>query len=117
MDIVYLTDLRADAIIGVYDWERKYKQTLIFDIEMGTDIRQAGKTDDLQYTIDYAAVAQRVVGYVEASSFKLIESIADGIEQIILDEFSVKWMRLKINKKGAVPEARDVGIIIERCRD
>lgn len=117
MDIVYLTDLHADCIIGVYDWERKYKQTLIFDLEMGTDIRRAGETDDLQYTIDYAAVAQRVVRYVEASEFKLIESIADGIENIILNEFGVKWMRLKINKKGAVPEARDVGIIIERQRD
>ena len=117
MDIIYLTDLRIDTVIGVYDWEREIKQTLILDLEIGTDVRKAGKTDDLQYTVNYAEVAERVVAYVEESRFQLIESVAEGIAEIILNEFDAPWMRLKINKKGAVPIVRDIGVIIERTRD
>lgn len=117
MDIIYLTDLRIDTIIGVYEWERKIKQTLILDLEIGTDIRKAGQTDDLQYTVNYAEVAERVVAYVEQSRFQLIESVAEGIAEIILNQFNAPWMRLKINKKGAVPIVRDVGVIIERRRE
>jgi len=116
MDIIYLTDLRIDTVIGIYDWEREIKQTLILDLEIGTDIRKAGKTDDLQYTVNYAEVAECVVTYVETSRFQLIESVAEGIAEIILNKFKAPWMRLKINKKGAVPSVRDVGVIIERSR-
>lgn len=117
MDIIYLTDLRIDTVIGVFDWEKRIKQTLILDLEMGTDIRKAGATDDLQYTLDYGEVAKRVVSFVEESRFDLIESVAEGVANIILNEFKVPWMRLKINKKGAVENVRDVGVIIERSRD
>ncbi len=114
MDIIYLTDLRIDTVIGVYDWERNIKQTLILDLEIGTDIQKAGETDDLLYTVNYADVAERVVEFIEASRFKLIESVAERVANIILDEFDAPWVRIKINKKGAVPIVRDVGVIIER---
>lgn len=114
MDIVYIQDLRVDTIIGAYDWERQIKQTLSFSLEMATDIRQAAATDDLQYTINYKAVSDRVVEFVETSQPQLLETLAENIAAIIISEFHVPWLRLQVSKAGAVRAARDVGLIIER---
>ncbi len=114
MDIVYIHELRIDTIIGVYDWERQIKQTLSFSLEMATDIRQAAATDDLQYTINYKAVSDRVIEFVEASQPQLLETLAENIANIIIGEFHVPWLRLQVSKAGAVRAARDVGLIIER---
>lgn len=114
MDIIYLTDLRIKTVIGVYDWEREIKQELVFDLEMGSDIRVAAASDDINDTLDYKSVAKRVIEYVEASSFQLVETLAERIAAIILDEFNVPWIRLRLNKQGAVRGARDVGVLIER---
>ncbi len=114
MDIVYIRDLRVDTIIGVYDWERQIKQTLSFDLDMATDIRNAAATDDLQYALNYKAVSDRVIEHVENSHPQLIETLAENVANIILNEFQVPWLRLKLSKAGAVLAARDLGVIIER---
>lgn len=114
MDIVYIRDLRIDTVIGVYDWERQIKQTLSFDLEMATDIREAAATDDLQYTINYKAVSDRIIELVENFHPQLIESLAEEIAKMIIAEFHVPWLRLQVSKAGAVRAARDVGLIIER---
>lgn len=113
-DIIYLRDLRIDTIIGIYDWERRIKQTIVLDIEMATDIKQAALSDDIEDTLNYKAVAKRLISFVEESNFQLVETLAEEIARIITDEFSVPWLRLHVNKQGAVRGARDVGVIIER---
>jgi dihydroneopterin aldolase len=116
MDIIYLKDLRIDTIIGIYDWERRTRQTIILDIEMGADIAKAAKTDDIEDTLNYKAVAKRIISFVENSEYQLVETLAQRIAEIILDEFNVPWLRLTLNKQGAVRGVRDVGVIIERGR-
>lgn len=114
MDIIYLRQLKIDTIIGVFDWERQIKQTVVLDLEMATDIRKAAVTDNLDDTLNYKAVAKRLIDFVSHSEFQLVETLAERITEIVLNEFSVPWMRLQLNKAGAVRGARDVGIIIER---
>jgi 7,8-dihydroneopterin aldolase/epimerase/oxygenase len=116
MDIIYLNDLRIETVIGVYDWERRTRQTVVFDIEMGTDIRAAAETDTIDSTLDYKAVAKRVMAFVGESQFQLVETLAERVAGLILDEFSVPWVRLRLNKQGAVRGVRDVGVVIERGR-
>jgi len=114
MDIIYLKALKIDTIIGIFDWERQIKQTVILDLEMATDIRQAASTDKIEDTLNYKAVAKRLVDFIQNSEFQLVETLAERISEIILTEFSVPWVRLQLNKPGAIRGARDVGIIIER---
>ncbi len=114
MDIIYLRDLKVDAIIGIFEWERRVKQTLSLDLEMAADIRKAAQTDAIEDTLDYKAVAKRIIQFVENSDFQLVETLAEELARLIMTEFGVPWMRLQINKKGAIRGARDVGVIIER---
>jgi len=114
MDIVFLRDLRIDTVIGIYGWERRTRQTLIFDLEMSADIARAAATDDSGDTLDYKAVAKRLTQFVGESDFQLVETLAERCAQIIREEFGVRWVRLTLNKKGAVRGATDVGVIIER---
>lgn len=114
MDIIYLRDLRIETIIGVFDWERRVKQTIVLDLEMAADIRKAAATDDIRDTLDYKAVAKRLIEFVGHSDFQLVETLAERCAGIVLTEFRVPWVRLCVNKQGAVRGARDVGVIIER---
>ena len=114
MDIIYLYDLRIDTVIGVFDWERRIRQTVILDLEMAADIRRAAAKDDLTETLNYKAVAKRLIEFVEQSDFQLVETLAEQVAELVLKEFLVQWLRLKVNKQGAVRGARDVGVIIER---
>ncbi len=114
MDIIYLKDLRIDTVIGIYDWERRTRQTVIFDIEMAADIRKAAASDAIEDTLNYKAVAKRIIAFVEASEFQLVETLAERVADILLKEFKVPWVRLSLNKQGAVRGVRDVGVIIER---
>lgn len=114
MDIIFLRDLRIDTLIGIYDWERRVKQTISLDLEMATDIRKAAATDAIDDTLNYKAVAKRIIAFVETSEFQLVETLAERITEIVLAEFNVPWVRLTLNKTGAVRGARDVGVIIER---
>ncbi len=114
MDIIYLHDLRIDTVIGVFDWERRVRQTVILDLEMAVDTRRAAASDDLADTLNYKAVAKRVIDFVGHSEFQLVETLAERTAELVLQEFTVPWLRLRVNKQGAVRGARDVGVIIER---
>ena len=114
MDIIFLRDLRIDTIIGIYDWERKVKQTISLDLEMGTDIRRSAETDAIEDTLNYKAVAKRLIAFVEESEFQLVETLAERIAGIVLEEFEVPWLKLTVHKPGAVRGSKDVGVVIER---
>ncbi|CAB1274137.1 dihydroneopterin aldolase [Candidatus Nitrosacidococcus tergens] len=116
MDIVYLNNLRIETIIGIYDWERKIKQTVSLDLEMVTDVAKAAMSDDINDACDYKAVAKRLIDFVGNSEFFLIETLAEQVSQIILQEFKIPWLRLKVDKLDAVRGAQGVGIIIERSQ-
>jgi dihydroneopterin aldolase len=114
MDIIYISDLRVDTVIGIYDWERRIRQTVSVDLELAADIRKAAGSDDIADTINYKAVAKRVLAFVGESEFRLVETLAERIAAIVLNEFNVPWVRVRLNKPGAVRGARDVGVLIER---
>ncbi|MGR9045938.1 MAG: dihydroneopterin aldolase [Gammaproteobacteria bacterium] len=114
MDIIFLGGLEIETIIGIYDWERITKQKVILDIEMAFDIGKAAETDDIAYTLDYKTVSKRIVSFVENSEFYLVEKLIVEIANIIRNEFGVSWVKITLNKKGAIRGASDVGIIIER---
>lgn len=114
VDIVFIRSLEVSAVIGIYAWERQIRQKLIIDLEMGTDIQRAAASDDITDTLNYKAVAKRIAAYAEASEFNLVETLAERIAGLIQAEFAVPWLRLTLNKTGAVRGARDVGVIIER---
>jgi 7,8-dihydroneopterin aldolase/epimerase/oxygenase len=114
LDIVYLHDLKVDCVIGVWDWERKLRQTISLDIDMGADIRRAAQTDALDDTLNYKTVAKRLQEFVGASQYQLVETLAEKVAELLLTEFKLPWVRVSINKRGAVRGAGDVGVIIER---
>jgi dihydroneopterin aldolase len=113
-DIIFISELRIDTIIGIYDWERKVKQTVSLDLEMATDIRKAAASDGIEDTLNYKAVAKRLIAFVGDSEFQLVETLAERIAGIVTDEFGVSWLRLKLHKPGALRGSRDVGVMIER---
>lgn len=114
MDRVFLRGLRIETVIGIHDWERKIKQPVILDIEMATDVRCAAASDNIKDAIDYSAVSQRLIDFVSTSQFQLVETLAERCAEILQQEFGIRWLRLCINKIGAISSAQDVGIIIER---
>jgi dihydroneopterin aldolase len=114
MDIVFLRDLRIETVIGIYDWERKIRQEVILDLEMGCDIRKAAASERIEDALDYKAVAKRLIAFVGESEFQLVETLAERCAEILLREFGIPWVRLSLNKIGAVTGARDVGVLIER---
>ena len=114
MDIIFLRNLRIETIIGIFDWERKIKQTVFFDIEMATDIKKAAMSDHIDDTLDYKSLSKAVIDFVERSDFQLVETLAEKVAELIINDFNVPWLKLTLNKKGALRHADDVGIIIER---
>ena len=116
MDKVFIEALEIEALIGIYDWERRIRQTLVFDLEMSFDNRIPAASDDIADTLNYKAVSKRLIEYVSQTDFGLVESLAERCAQIVLDEFGVSHVRLKLSKPGAVRGAKAVGVIIERSR-
>ena len=114
MDVVYIEGLRIETVIGIHDWERDIRQVVVLDLEMAADTRQGAQTDAIEQALDYAAVSARLLAFVGASQFKLIETLAEEVARIVRVEFGVPWLRLKLAKPGAVHEADAVGVIIER---
>ena len=114
MDIVYLRELRIDTVIGIYEWERRTRQTVILDLEMAADVARAAASERIEDALNYKDVAKRLIRFVGESEFQLVETLAERCAQIILEEFGVPWVRLTLNKQGAVRGATDVGVIIER---
>jgi dihydroneopterin aldolase len=114
MDIVYIRDLKIETVIGIFDWERRIRQTVSIDLEMATDIRKAAATDDIADALDYKAVAKRLIAFVGESQFLLVETLSEKVAEIVMTEFNVPWLKLRLSKPGAVRGSQDVGIIIER---
>ena len=114
MDHIFLHDLKVETIVGIRDWERKIRQTVSIDLDMGADIRRAAASDDIDDTLNYKLVAKRVQQFVGDSSFKLVETLAERIAELILDDFDVPWVEVRVNKPGAIRGARDVGVKIRR---
>jgi dihydroneopterin aldolase len=114
MDKIFLSALRVECIVGIWEWERRVKQTVVIDIEMAADIRRAAASDQIEDTIDYKRVAKRLLSFVGESQFKLVETLTERIAHLIVTEFGVSWVRVRLNKQGAIRGARDVGIDIER---
>ncbi|MEC7876186.1 MAG: dihydroneopterin aldolase [Pseudomonadota bacterium] len=114
MDIIFLKGLKIETVVGIYDWERKIRQTVILDLEMATDVNKAAASDKIEDALDYKAVAKRLISFIGNSEFELVETLAERTAEIILTEFDVPWLRLSLNKIGAIRGARDVGVVIER---
>lgn len=116
MDKIFLTALTTETVIGIFDWEREVKQTISIDLEMSADIRSAARTDTIAATLNYKAVAKRVLAFVQDSRYELVETLAEEVARMILREFPVEWVKLTLHKPGAIRFSKDVGVIIERAR-
>lgn len=114
MDLLFLRELKIETVIGIYDWERQVRQAVLIDLDMAADAAKAAQSDRVEDTINYKEIAKRLIAFVEASSFQLVETLAERIAGIVLEEFGVRWVRVTIHKPGAVRGSRDVGVIIER---
>ena len=114
MDIIFLHDLRIETVIGIWEWERKIRQTVAIDLDMAADIRAAAASDSVDDTLNYKLVAKRLQQFVGDSSFQLVETLAEQIAAVVLDEFDVRWVRVRVNKPGAIRGSQDVGVLIER---
>ena len=114
MDKIFLQDLRIQAVIGIWEWERRVRQTVSLDLEMGTDVRRAAATDEIEDALDYKGIAKRLANFVEESEFKLVETLAETLAKIVITEFDVPWLKLSVSKPGAIEGSRNVGVIVER---
>ncbi len=116
MDKIFIHALKSEAIIGIFDWERQVKQTVLIDAEMSADIRKAALSDSIEDTLNYKGVAKRVLKFVEDSKFHLVETLAEHVAMLVLEEFDVAWIRICLSKPGAIRSSKDVGVILERSR-
>jgi len=115
-DRIYLHGLTTECILGFIDWERQVPQTVVIDLELPCDCRHAAGSDSVTDTVDYKRVAKRVLGWVQASQFQLIESLAHRLALLLLEEFPLAWIRVRVSKPGAIRHSRDVGVSLERTR-
>lgn len=114
MDKVFIKALHTTPVIGIYDWEREIRQDVYIDLTMATDITKAASTDDIQFTLNYKSISDRIVEFVNDSRFGLIEALAENVSQIVRREFNVQWVRVTVHKPGAIDAAEDLGVVIER---
>ena len=112
MDIIYIRDLRVETRIGIYDWEREIRQRVSLDLDLG--ITRITDDDDITSTLNYKTLCKRLEQYIEASQCLLIETLAEQLAALVLKEFEVHWLRLRLSKPGAVRNTTDVGVEIER---
>lgn len=117
MDKVFIEGLQADTVIGIHDWERRIRQSLRLDLELGFDNRRPAASDAVADTLDYDAISRRLTAFIEASEFGLVETLAERCAALLMNEFGVAWLRLRLAKPGAVRNAVAVGVIIERTRE
>jgi 7,8-dihydroneopterin aldolase/epimerase/oxygenase len=115
MDKIFLSALQVECIVGIWEWERRVKQAVTIDLEMAADIRRAAVTDRIEDTVDYKRVAKRLLAFVGESQYQLVETLTEQIARLVIVEFGVSWVKVRVNKQGAIRGARDVGIEIERC--
>jgi dihydroneopterin aldolase len=117
MDKVFINDLKVQAVIGVYEWERAHAQALSFDIEMMCDLSRAGRSDDLSDAINYAEVSESVTELAKTSKPLLVEKLVSEVANMILERYPVAQVRVKVTKPEAVPNAAGVGVeILRSCK-
>ena len=116
MDIVYIRDLRIDAVIGIYEWEQRIKQQINVNIEMGWDNRPAAKSDDIKDTLNYKEASNLIKALVAKSEFKLVEALAEHIAELLLEKMDIPWIRVTLGKPMAVTNSLEVGVSIERTQ-
>jgi len=117
MDKIFIHALKTEAIVGIFDWERQVKQTVLMDLELSADIRKAALSDSIDDTVNYKRVAKRVLAFVAASQFHLVETLAEHVAMLMLEEFGVAWVGISLSKPGAIRNSRDVGVVLERDRE
>jgi dihydroneopterin aldolase len=117
MDKIFIHALKTEAIIGIFDWERQVKQTVIVDLEISADVRKAALSDSINDTLNYKRVAKRVLAFVEESQFHLVETLAEHLAMLLLEDFGLAWVRISLSKPGAIRSSRDVGVLLERDRN
>jgi 7,8-dihydroneopterin aldolase/epimerase/oxygenase len=116
VDKIFIHALKTEAIVGIFDWERQVKQTVIIDLEFSADIRKAALTDSIDDTLNYKAVAKRILGFIESSQFHLVETLAEHVAMLVLEDFGVQWVGIALSKPGAIRGSKDVGVKLERSR-
>ena len=116
MDRIFIQDLEVETVVGVFDWEREIRQKVVLNLEMSADIARAAQTDSIDDTLNYKAVAKRLAAFVGDAEFFLVETLAERCAEIVLNEFSVAWLTLRVDKPGAVTGSKSVGVMIERGR-
>jgi dihydroneopterin aldolase len=114
MDTIFLRELQIEAVIGIWEWERRIKQTVSIDLEMATDARKASGVDQVEGSLNYRDVAKRLIDFVGSSQFELVESLAEAVARIVVVDFKVPWAKVSVAKPGAIEGSRTVGITIER---
>jgi len=117
MDIVFIKQLEVTTTIGLYDWEKSVQQKLYFDLEMAFDNKPAAASDDINLALNYFSVSEKVSHFVQNHQFELIETMAESVATLIMESFSVPWIKVTLHKPGALPKAQSLGVQIERgCR-
>ncbi|MBI2790910.1 MAG: dihydroneopterin aldolase [Gammaproteobacteria bacterium] len=116
MDKIVISDIKLNTIIGVYDWEKQASQNIHLDIALSTDAKKIAATDDLSHAIDYSAVIKHIFDYVQTNHFQLIETLAEKLATEVLQHFSTEWVQITLHKPGALLQAKDVSITIERTK-
>lgn len=117
MDRIFLQDLRVEAVIGIFEWERRVRQIVSLDLELATDVRRAAASDAIEDALDYKGIAKHLIRVVEESEFRLVETLAETLARIVITEFGVPWLKLAVSKPGAIEGSRNVGVVIERSGD
>jgi 7,8-dihydroneopterin aldolase/epimerase/oxygenase len=117
VDKIFIHALKTETIVGIFDWERQVKQTVIIDLEFSADIRKAALSDSIDDTLNYKRVAKRVLAFVESSGFHLVETLGEHLAMLVLEDFGVAWVRISLSKPGAIRNSRDVGVVLERNRE
>lgn len=117
MDKIFLQDLRVEAVIGIWEWERRVRQTVSLDVELATDVKKAAATDQIEQALDYKGIAKRLIATVESSEFQLVETLAETLARIVVTEFGVAWVKLAVSKPGAIEGSKNVGVVIERSTE
>jgi 7,8-dihydroneopterin aldolase/epimerase/oxygenase len=117
LDKIFLQDLRVEAVIGIWEWERRVRQTVSLDLELATDVKKAAATDSIEQALDYKGIAKQLITTVEASEFQLVETLAETLARIVVTEFGVAWVKLSVSKPGAIEGSKNVGVVIERSTE
>ena len=113
-DRVLIEGLTVLTTIGVYEWEKTIKQKLILDLEMSWDNQPAGESDDVTLCLDYFLVSQSITNFIQSTQFELIECVAERVAQLVIQTFSVQWLKVKVSKPSAIANASNVAVVIER---